>query len=183
MTRRTTFQLFAIISLVATMGYALDDSVTVSGDDGTAETGSTETGSTETGDTETGDTEPDGVEADNNETESPTTQIADQKGAKPNELDGTDNGGVRLREGMKFVNRVGELRDAGGRVAFYPDGQTQSLPLLENLALERVSHDLDQTHRKWSVTGIVTEYKGGNYLLLHRAVLKARVSTSSGPRS
>jgi len=175
MTRRTTFQLFAIISLVATMGYALDDGVPVSGDGDTADI--------QTGSTETGSTEPDSSEADNNETDSQTTPIADRKSAKPNELAGADNGGVRLREGMKFVNRVGELRDAGGRVAFYPDGETHSLPLLENLALERVSHDLDQTHRKWSVTGIVTEYKGGNYLLLHRAVLKARVSHSSGPRS
>jgi len=110
------------------------------------------------------------------------TLVVDLQGAAPNELDGANSRESRLREGMKFVNRVGELREAGGRIAFYPEGEPHSLQLLENLALERVSRELDQTHRKWSVTGIVTEYKGGNYLLLHRAVLKARASKASGPR-
>jgi len=111
--------------------------------------------------------------------------VAEAKGADPTDLDGhiTGGGGLRLREGVKLVNQIGELRYHGDGVAFYPDGETHSLQLLENLALERVSHDLDQTHRKWSVTGVVTEYKGSNFLLLQRAVLKARPSTTSGPRS
>lgn len=140
MTRRATVQLFAVVSLVATIGYALDGG-------GSANSG--------LGDTEV-----------------QTTPIAH-----------TETGEVRLREGVKFVNRIGELRNAGGRIAFYPDDATQSLPLLENLALERVEPDVDQPQRKWSISGMVTEYKGINYLLLHRAVLKANVSDSSGPRS
>ena len=132
MTRRATFQLFVAVSLIATIGYAVD--------------------------------------------------VADQPSAAPIERDGVVADGLRLREGMKLVDQVGELREAGGVVGFYPDGETHSLQLLENLALERVSRDLDQTHRKWSVSGTVTEYKGGNYLLLHRAVLKADVSNSSEPR-
>ena len=143
MTRRATFQFFAIASLVATIGYALD------GDHANSQ----------------------------------TTPKADPRPANSDERDGAGDGQRRLREGMKLVNRVGELREAGGRIAFYPDGGTHSLQLLENLALERVSRDLDQTNRKWSVTGIVTEFRGGNYLLLHRAVLKARVSSASGLRS
>ncbi len=178
MLRRTTFQLFTILSLFAVIGFAADDSDTSPSDVGIADPDVADPGIADAGTSETDDSESDG-----SETEPQTTPIADRQGVKPSGLDGTDSGGVRLREGMKFVNRIGELRDAGGRVAFYPDGETQSLPLLENLALERVSQDLDQTHRKWSVTGIVTEYKGGNYLLLHRAVLKARVSNSPGPRS
>jgi hypothetical protein len=148
MTRRATLQLIAIISLAASIGYALES-----------------------------------TDFDSSDTESQTTPVADRQGAEPNGLDGADSGGVRLREGMKVVNQIGELRETGGRIAFYPDGETHSLQLLENLALERVSHDLDVTQRKWSVSGIVTEYKGGNYLLLHRAVLKARASNSPGPRS
>lgn len=118
-------------------------------------------------------------------TEATRAPVAERKGADPNELDGNivGGGGLRLREGVTLVNQIGELRYHGDGVAFYPDGETHSLQLLENLALERVSHDLDQSHRKWSVTGIVTEYKGSNFLLLQRAVLKARPATTSGPRS
>ncbi|MCA9119066.1 MAG: hypothetical protein H6822_23405 [Planctomycetaceae bacterium] len=112
-----------------------------------------------------------------------TTPVAERQGVNPEELDGAGRQTERLREGMRYVNKIGELREAGGSIAFYPDGESHSLQLLENLALERVAQDLDQSHRKWSVTGIITEYKGGNFLLLQRAVLKARVSTSSGPRS
>ncbi len=89
----------------------------------------------------------------------------------------------RLREGSRIVDRVGELRETGGRVAFYPDGETYSLQLLENLALERVARDLDQNPRKWSISGTVTEYRGANYLLLQRAVLKSRGTGNSLPRS
>ena len=99
------------------------------------------------------------------------------------ESEGSSDQDFRLREGMKFVDRIGELNESGGRISFRQDGQSQSLLLLENLALERVSDDLDQTGRKWSVSGIVTEFKGSNYLLLQRAVLKARSTKASGSRS
>jgi|CXWL01.1.fsa_nt_gi hypothetical protein len=148
MTRRATLQFFALISLVATIGHAVD-----------------------------------GIDPDHRGTEAKKTPDADRQATAPQELDGADSGRLRLREGMNFVNKVGELREAGGAIAFYPDGETHSLQLLENLALERVSLDLEQPHRKWSVTGVVTEYKGSNYLLLHRAVLKARVSNAAGPQS
>ncbi|MDA1054509.1 MAG: hypothetical protein O3C40_29085 [Planctomycetota bacterium] len=153
MTRRATLQLFALISLVATIGYAL----------------------------EPGD--PDQSILPPSDPNVQTTPVADRQGADPGQLDGADGKGLRLREGMNLVNQVGELREAGGRIAFYPEGDKRSLQVLENLALERVSRELDQSNRKWSVSGIVTEYKGGNYLLLHRAVLKARVSSAPGPRS
>ncbi len=118
--------------------------------------------------------------ANSQDSEHPTTQ---PKPTGNESTEGADDQAFRLREGMKFVNRIGELKESGGRITFYPDGQTQSLQLLENLALERVSGDLDRTSRKWSVSGIVTEFKGSNYLLLHRAVLKARSTKASGPRS
>lgn len=147
MTRRATLQRFAIVSLVATMGYALHAS-----------------------DTGSSDTEQ-------------SAPIVDRQGTTPGEFHGADTGGVRFREGLKIIDQVGELRNAAGRIAFYPDGETHSLPLLENLALERVEQDVDQPRRKWTVSGTVTEYKGVNYLLLHHAVLKARVSDSFRRRS
>jgi hypothetical protein len=123
-----------------------------------------------------------GLAVDHRDAGAQQTSAADRQGTEPSELNGLD-GQHRLREGMKLVNQIGELREAGGRIAFYPDGGSHSFQLLENLALERVSRDLDQPHRKWSVTGEITEYRGGNYLLLHRAILKARVSAAPGPRS
>jgi len=90
----------------------------------------------------------------------------------------------RYREGQKLVDKLGEFRETGGRIAFYPEGSSVSLQLLENLALERVARDLDQRTRKWSVSGLITEYRGVNFLLLHRAVQKARSTRNSGvPRS
>lgn len=110
---------------------------------------------------------------------------ADRQRAAPSELGGTASGELRLREGMELVNQVGKLREQGGLIAFLPDGSQHPLQLLENLALERVSRDLERQNldREWSVSGVVTEYKGGNFLLLNRAVLKARPATSPEPRS
>ena len=88
----------------------------------------------------------------------------------------------RLREGAKLVEQVGDFKETGGRIAFYPDGTSASLQVLENLALERVAQNLAERSRKWSVTGLVTEYRGGNYLLLHRAVQKARDGSEAAPR-
>ena len=159
MTRRSTLQLFALLCLVAAIGDAQNrgdwyrNNLYGSDAPGTS-----------------------------------LTPVADRQNANHGEianlteLDQADGRGFRLREGMKFVNQVGELKEVGGRVLFYPDGSTLSLQLLENLALQRVSENLDQPHRKWSVSGLVTEYLGSNYLLLHRAVLKARVSSASRPR-
>ena len=151
MTRRSTLQLFALVCLVATIGYAQNR-------------GNSSLGNSNPGDLYDRDTG------------ALLTPVADRQGANPNELDPADDRRFRLREGMTLVNQVGEMKEAGGRILFYPDGSGDSLQLLENLALERISNELDQPHRKWSVTGIVTEYLGGNYLLLHRAVLKARTS-------
>ncbi|MBC8352861.1 MAG: hypothetical protein H8E66_12775 [Planctomycetes bacterium] len=148
MTLRSTIQFCFVLSLVATLGYAVD-----------------------------------ATDSDRGDKAGQTTPVADRRAANAKELDGVDGRRKRLREGMKLVNQIGELRNAGGRVAFYPDGEKRSLQLLENLALERVGGDLDPPYRKWSVSGLVTEYKGGNYLLLHRAVLKARVSHTSAPPS
>jgi len=90
---------------------------------------------------------------------------------------------LRLREGSRFTDEIGEFRETGGRIAFFPDFGS-SMVVLENLALERVSRDMDQGKRKWSVSGKVTEFRGSNYLILERVVLKSRNSADAiVPRS
>jgi hypothetical protein len=169
MTRRATLQYFALVSLAAAIGFAQEVDTLVSD----APLSDALVSDAPASDAPTPDP-----------SETRRAPAAERRGADPNDLGHTaGGGGLRLREGVKLVNQIGELRYHGDGVAFYPDGETHSLQLLENLALERVSHDLDQSHRKWSVTGVVTEYKGSNFLLLQRAVLKARPSTTSGPRS
>jgi hypothetical protein len=91
---------------------------------------------------------------------------------------------LRLREGSRFTDEVGEFRETGGRIAFFADGTGASMVVLENLALERVSRDMEQGKRKWSVSGKVTEFRGSNYLILERVVLKSRSSADTiVPRS
>jgi len=82
----------------------------------------------------------------------------------------------RIREGFKLDSELGEFREAGERITFYPSGDKTSFVAIENLALERVSRVLDEntSPRTWSVSGIVTEYRGGNYLIVTRASLKTR---------
>jgi hypothetical protein len=90
----------------------------------------------------------------------------------------------RVREGSRLAGQLGEFRETGGRITFYPEGSSNSLLLLENLALERVSLELEQGTRKWSVSGTITEYLGLNYLLIDRAVLKQRSAVDAAePRS
>lgn len=87
-------------------------------------------------------------------------------------------GNHRTREGAKLKGELGEFREAGDRIRFYlSDGKT-SFVALENLALDRVSRVLDEhtSPRTWSVSGVVTEYRSGNYLLVTRASLKARAN-------
>ena len=79
----------------------------------------------------------------------------------------------RIREGATLEAKLGEFREAGERIRFYPHDEKVSFVAIENLALERVSLVLDDTSgRTWRVSGVVTEYRGGNYLIVTRAALK-----------
>jgi hypothetical protein len=81
----------------------------------------------------------------------------------------------RLREG-EAIDTIGKLELSGDRATFYPQGSQASLRVLENLALERITRVLSETRdeRLWVVSGTVTEYRGGNYILIHKAVQQAR---------
>jgi hypothetical protein len=81
----------------------------------------------------------------------------------------------RLREGGVLTHVLGTFQVVGDRITFAPDDRQAALPVLENLALERVAGMLESAAgRVWSVNGMVTEFRGRNYLLLERAVVRAR---------
>lgn len=81
----------------------------------------------------------------------------------------------RLRQGTTLRKVKGEFRLTGERVAFYPkDLDVREMTVLENLALERLTELVAENRRRlWLVDGIVTEFRGKNYLLVSRAVLTA----------
>lgn len=86
----------------------------------------------------------------------------------------TESGKVQLiREGTVLEKQPGIFKSSGGRLTFYVTDSNRPLHALENLALERVwrLQDMSQ-NRQWCVSGIVTEYRDTNYLLITRAVLK-----------
>ena len=112
----------------------------------------------------------------------PSTQSRSEESATDEDSAFTSifNGETRLREGSQIENELGLFHDTGDRIIFQPRDTDLEFQALENLALERVSRVLDETPtpRLWSVSGMVTEFKGGNYLLVKRAVLKSKGAVS-----
>jgi len=82
----------------------------------------------------------------------------------------------RLREGTKITNRLGRFRQSGDRATFVTKDNVE-LGGLPNLNLERVVRMLKSVDEPesiwWSVSGLVTEFSGRNYLLIERAVYKS----------
>lgn len=82
-----------------------------------------------------------------------------------------------LREGETYEG-VGRFVETGDRYMFYPADSSAPFRILENLALERVARVLDNAHQRveptWTVKGVVYEFRGTNYLLVRRAVVKGR---------
>ena len=96
----------------------------------------------------------------------PSEPEAGPAGAKPAE---------RQREGTKLVDQIGTFEFLGDRAAFVPAGGKESYRVLENLALERISRQQGdvRSSQEWLVSGVLTEYRGTNYLLVTRAVARA----------
>lgn len=84
----------------------------------------------------------------------------------------------QVREGGKLKGSIGEFMRFGDRIRFTIADANKKLTVLENLAAERVSDELEgaRTSRRWRVSGTVTEFKGGNFLLISKA---ERVATGS----
>jgi hypothetical protein len=83
-------------------------------------------------------------------------------------------GKQKLREGGKIADARGRFELAGERIAFYPADGSETLPVLENLALERTMQIIQDSRGKqeWIVSGMITEFRGNNYLLLSKAVMR-----------
>lgn len=89
----------------------------------------------------------------------------------------------RIREGTELKDAAGTFRLTGDRATFLLADGSARFGGLENLTLERVAAAIaaDPTPLEWVVSGVVTEYKGNNYLLVTRAILKPRAGTSASP--
>ncbi len=83
----------------------------------------------------------------------------------------------RIREGTALVQQAGVFQTAGDRVTFLTSDGQRRFVVLENLQLERISRAVGDslTPPQWTVSGMVTEFCGANYLFVDRAVLRATV--------
>lgn len=89
----------------------------------------------------------------------------------------------RLREGMKITQIVGRFEAAGEQVTFIRGDGKESLRALQNLALERIVQSIQEERGRyqWVVSGVITEFRGANYLLITRAVISGRDQSTANP--
>ena len=87
-----------------------------------------------------------------------------------------ENAKQRLREGTVLTDQAGRFRQDGDGAVFVNESQMEFVAL-PNLTLERVIRTLkgsDESESiRWSVSGVVTEFNGRNFLLISRAVYKS----------
>jgi hypothetical protein len=91
----------------------------------------------------------------------------------------------RLREGTRLTDVVGTFQSIGNdNVSFSLGGNKDSFRVLENLALQRINQVLDENRgpRQWIVSGLMTEYRGSNYLLVTKAVIDLKEGDSAASR-
>jgi hypothetical protein len=102
------------------------------------------------------------------------TSIAESSAGKPKD---------RVREGTELQDVLGTFRLTGDRATFYPADGTGKFGGLENQTLERVATVIaaDPASMEWLVTGTITEFRGNNYILVTRAILKAKPSSLTKP--
>jgi hypothetical protein len=93
----------------------------------------------------------------------------------PDETDGDALQLPRLREGTQLTDRLGRFRQEGESLTFI-DEDGREIGGLPNLNLERIIRMLKSAEEPdsvwWSVSGVVTEFSGRNFLLVTRAVYK-----------
>jgi hypothetical protein len=80
----------------------------------------------------------------------------------------------RLREGTEILDQLGYFKVVGDRVVFFTDKGAQPLVGLENLNLERIARTVANNPQQleWKVSGTITEFRGNNFILIDRAILK-----------
>lgn len=84
----------------------------------------------------------------------------------------------RWREGSRLVNQLGNFKLSGEHVTFISTDGKLKLDALENLAVERVARTIGDSpdQLEWSISGVITECRGSNYLLVTQAVLKTKTA-------
>jgi hypothetical protein len=83
----------------------------------------------------------------------------------------------RLRENTRLVDVTGVFQSVGAdSVTFSPTGSKEAYRLLQNLALERLSRTLEENRgsRPGMASGIITEFRGSNYLLITKAIFQSQ---------
>ncbi|QDU76946.1 hypothetical protein Pan97_40040 [Bremerella volcania] len=82
----------------------------------------------------------------------------------------------RLREGAEIVDSEGTFEWIGDRLSFVQEDKKTVLKILENRMMERVvqAQETSTGELVWVVSGTVTEYRGGNFLLMKHAVLTGK---------
>ena len=87
----------------------------------------------------------------------------------------------RLREGGEIINQAGYFRTAGNRVAFVSADNKNQFITLENHNMERIAQAIadNSNQSQWIVSGMISEYRGANFLLVSRAELKPQIRSSN----
>jgi hypothetical protein len=116
-------------------------------------------------------------------TAGPRLGASAQRDAAAPATSGAAKAADRQREGTRLTDERGAFQTSGDRIAFQPTGGGKdSYRVLENLALQRISFALDDSRGQgqWLVSGIITEYRGANYLLITKANIAPQEREGSG---
>jgi len=85
-----------------------------------------------------------------------------------------------LREGTRIRDQLGHFIQLTSDSAIFVGQNGRRLSVLKNLNLQRVVHMPRSTRApeeiQWSLSGIVTEFDGDNYLLITRIVRKSETA-------
>jgi hypothetical protein len=105
------------------------------------------------------------------------TNVADKDALAPL----SDETGHLRREGTQLREQRGHFEVTGARIAFVAADRKTRFVGLENLDLQRIAQLVAGSSEslEWTVTGLITEYQGTNYLLVTRAT---RATANSGRR-
>lgn len=103
-----------------------------------------------------------------------------KESTSPPALSASEKQANRAREGTMLVDVVGHFKLAGDRATFYATQGNARYGGLENLNLERIAIVVSENpdELEWCVSGQVTEYRGSNYVLITKAVLKTKLPPS-----
>jgi hypothetical protein len=108
---------------------------------------------------------------------SPSGKPAQSDPAAAPQIEGGQVNG-RWREGSRLIDKLGYFKLTGDRATFVSSDGKLKFDGLENLAIERISRTIGDSPDplEWSISGIITECRGANYLLVTQAVLKTKAT-------